>query len=66
MSEGFNIGDKVIYIPDFGKPEKGIVKSWNDGVIFVVYNCNEDWDNFQDYTGAATRPEDLMQGWRDD
>jgi len=38
---------------------KGRVKSWNDMWVFVVYYCDGDWDNFEDYTGCATRLEDL-------
>lgn len=44
------------------KDEAGRIKSWNDIFVFVVYNCDEDdedWDNYQNYTAAATKPEDL-------
>lgn len=27
--------------------------------VFVVYKCNDDWDNYQNYTGCATLREDL-------
>ena len=27
--------------------------------IFVVYNCAGEWDNYKDYTAAATKPNDL-------
>lgn len=43
-----------------GKRETGRIKSWNEKWIFVVYKCNEKWDNFKDYTAAATSPEDLI------
>lgn len=42
----------------FGE-EIGRIKSWNDRYIFVVYRCDKNWDRFQDYTGVATRPEEL-------
>ncbi len=41
------------------KDEAGRIKSWNDIFVFVVYKCGGDWDNYQNYTAAATRPEDL-------
>ncbi len=53
-----DIGKWVKYNDDF-KPEKGRIKSWNDKYIFVVYKCDHQWDRFQDYTGCATKPEDL-------
>lgn len=43
-----------------GKAEKGRIKSWNDKFIFIVYLCNNEWNRFQDFTGAATNPEDLI------
>ena len=54
-----DIGKAVIYDPGF-KSERGLIKSWNDKWIFVVYNCDNNWNNFTDYTAAATNPEDLM------
>jgi putative NIF3 family GTP cyclohydrolase 1 type 2 len=39
--------------------ETGRVKSWNDTYIFVVYKCDQQWERFQDFTGAATDPQDL-------
>lgn len=61
-------GDKVHYLPRHGAKENGIVKSVSpDGDrIFVVYKCNEDWDNYRDYTGCSTAPEDLHKGWVDE
>lgn len=53
-----DIGKWVMY--DSGhKSEKGRIKSWNDKYVFVVYHCGDDWDGWQNYTGVATRPEDL-------
>ena len=55
-----DIGKWVLYEPYAGKKEKGRIKSWNDKCIFVVYKCDSQWDKFQDYTGCATEPEDLI------
>ncbi len=54
-----DIGKWVLYTPSYGPTEKGRIKSWNDKWIFVVYTCAGEWDKFQDYTGAATDPENL-------
>ena len=55
-----DIGKWVEYRGSGGELEKGKIKSWNDRFIFVVYKCGEQWDNFQNYTGQATKPEDLF------
>lgn len=56
-------GTKVTYKTPY-KEEKGIVKSrCNSAYVFVVYNCAGDWDNYEDYTAAKTRVEDLVEGW---
>lgn len=55
-------GRWVTYTNGVGNRERGKIKSWNDKWIFVVYNYADDWDNYQDYTGAATRPTDLEWG----
>lgn len=55
-----DIGRWVIYRDSFDRrPEKGKIKSWNDKYIFVVYKCANEWGRFKEYTGVATRPEDL-------
>ena len=36
--------------------ETGRIKRWNEGLVFVVYACAHDWDNFMNYTGCATDP----------
>jgi len=56
-------GGRVIYRDSTGKTEEGRIKSWNDKWIFVVYNCDDNWNNYASYTAAATNPEDLE--WRD-
>ena len=54
-----DVGRWVVYKSGNGKPEKGRIKSWNEEWVFVVYHCDSQWDNFQDYTGGATFPRDL-------
>ena len=54
-----DIGKWVLYTPSHGASEKGRLKFWNDKWIFVVYTCCGEWDRFQDFTGCATKPEDL-------
>ena len=58
-------GDKVCYVTDYKPPENGVVKSISDTEhVFVVYNCDNDWDNYMNYTVARTRVSDLKQGWK--
>lgn len=57
-------GRTVWYKDGLGNWEMGIIKSWNDMVIFVVYPGDNDakkehWDR---YTAASTKPKDLH--WR--
>jgi hypothetical protein len=59
-------GDKVHYCPEYGKIENGIVKAIPTNGAFVVYHCNGDWDNYQDYTAQLTDIEDLREGWYED
>lgn len=55
-----DIGRWVTYHSAGGdKTEHGRIKGWNDNHIFVVYNWAAEQTNWQDYTGASTRPEDL-------
>ena len=37
--------------------EKGRIKSFNKNWIFVVFHCDDDWNNFENYTAAACAPE---------
>ena len=32
--------------------------------VRVVYNCNGNWDHYQDYTSALTNIIDLELGWQ--
>jgi hypothetical protein len=52
-------GRRVEYNNGFRK-ETGVIKSWNENVIFVVFKCDEDWGRYMHYTGCATNPEDLI------
>lgn len=56
-----DIGREVWYTPGYKEPEVGVLKSWNDKYIFVVYTGNNDdkRKNWQNYTAAATNPEEL-------
>lgn len=54
-----DVGREVSYTNGAGDTESGRIKRWNNKWIFVVYNCDENWSNYQDYTAAATSPEDL-------
>jgi hypothetical protein len=54
-----DVGKWVVYNPIVGASECGKIKSWNKEFIFVVYKCNKEWKRFKDFTGQATKPEDL-------
>lgn len=59
----FKKGDKVTYKTPF-KTERGIVKSLSsEGFVFVVYNCAEEWSDYENYTAARTAIKDLYPGW---
>jgi hypothetical protein len=56
-------GMKVTYKTEFAE-EKGILKSLSGNEhAFVVYNCNGDWDSYENYTAERTRICDLEEGW---
>jgi len=64
------IGTKVHYIPFEGAEksdyENGIVKSIPDHTntfVFVVYNCNGEWDKINNYTGCSNSLINLGLGW---
>ncbi len=54
-----DIGRWVRYADGARVPKLGRIKGWNDHWIFVVYSCDDNWLQFQSYTGAATDPADL-------
>ena len=51
----------VCYMPDYGGAEIGRVKGWNEKHVFVVYQCDGNWDRYEDYTGCATNMRDLKK-----
>jgi len=53
-------GRWVIYSKIAEQQRIGRIKSWNESHIFVVYKCDEDWDNYADYTAEATSVNDLI------
>ena len=72
------VGDKVCFQPahfqsdDF---ENGIIKEIPDFAldpksphgykcVRVVYHCNNNWDNYQNYTSALTHISSLSLGWK--
>ena len=65
-----DIGRWVEYTAPHGATERGRLKSWNSHFIFVVYKCGGEWTRFKNFTGAATKPDDLrfieMKGGSDD
>ena len=69
-----DVGRWVLYMPSgktasflsisfHGEVERGRVKSWNDKWVFVVYCLGQYAKFWQNYTGAATNPEDLEWVW---
>ena len=51
------IGDWVAYFDGNKPPEVGKVKSFsenNRNDVFVVYNCDNQWDEFENYTGVCS------------
>lgn len=67
MKNKFEVGRKVTYKPKHTKPEKGIIKSIaEDGkAYFVVYNCNDEWHRYKEFTAALTNERDLIAGWHE-
>lgn len=65
MLNKLEVGDYVTYVSN-NTYEIGRIKRFTEfkGFIFVVYYCNNDWDNYQDYTGILTNKDSLKIGWR--
>lgn len=62
----FKKGEKVTFIGRLDEiPQKGIVKgeSGQPGFVWVVYNCDGDWENYINYTSAITDKKHLFKGW---
>lgn len=67
----YKVGDKVQYKPFPECTEvqilNGIVKELplhTDKEIRVVFYCNDDWNNFMDYTSQLTPIDHLEFGWK--
>ncbi len=56
-----DIGRQVEYSPRKNHLEKGVIKSWNEKWIFVVYHCDDKWAKFQDYTVAMVSNKVFIQ-----
>ena len=54
-----DVGRWVLYTAPCGTLDVGRIKSWNDKYVFVTYECDGHWDNFEEYTGGSTNPKDL-------
>jgi len=49
------VGDWVVYYDGNKPPEVGKIKRFtNDGNAFVVYHCDNNWDDVENYTGASS------------
>lgn len=65
------VGDKVHYQPshyiESDKFENGIVKEIPEHTntsVRVVYNCLDDWENYENFTSCLTNLRDLNLGWK--
>jgi len=59
-------GDPVHVITPQGRKQNGIIKGFhnlNKEFAFVVYSCDNNWDNYKDYTGQLTDVKALKPGW---
>jgi hypothetical protein len=67
MAKEFYPGSKVAHVSPNGDIENGIIKEICDDpkFMFVVFNCNDDWDNYKDYTGQRCSIYNLVRGWRE-
>jgi len=65
MGMELTIGTKVHYTAPHGEKQNGVIKSHSDDLttVFVVFNCANDWENYQDYTGQSTKILALNPGW---
>jgi len=62
----YGIGEKVTFHYDDGRKSKGIVKALSDKkTVFVVYNCNGDWEHYYNYTGQGSDIGCLTEGWEE-
>jgi len=66
--QSLKLKQKVHYIPFKGcspsEYENGVIKSiQDDNHVFVVYHCNGEWENIENYTAARTEISQLRVGW---
>lgn len=54
-----DIGRVVLYRGYGDNNEVGRLKSFTEDSIFVVFKCAGLWNDYQNYTGQNTKPEDL-------
>lgn len=65
-TKGIKPGDTVTYTPHCPNPisKIGVVKSIADEThLFVVYHCNGDWKEYQNYTAQNTDIKYLTMTW---
>lgn len=60
-----NKGDYVHYVSPHGKKENGRLKRMNERDGFVVFHCDDQWDNYENYTAQACKLSNLREGWVD-
>jgi len=61
----YKIGEKVTFHCN-GTKSRGIVKALSDKkTVFVVYNCNGDWEHYYNYTGQGSDIGCLTEGWEE-
>lgn len=68
LARMFPIGDYVLYVPRhaMNNPnhpdcQRGRIKSHSEHGVFVVFKCDNDWNNFRDYTAQLTEVSDLLR-----
>lgn len=57
------VGVWVEYTPYPGRKEIGRIKWWNvkcSTWVFVVFKCDDNWEDFANYTAAMTNRDDLI------
>lgn len=64
-SKPIEVGDYVDYVPfpgcDVEQIKRGRVKSIQDSNhYFVVYNCNNEWNNYKNYTAQRTHINNIL------
>ena len=66
-TEGLLPGSTVMYRKaSTAAPQRGVVKEVIDNQhAFVVYHCNNEWEQFRKYTGQHTNVKYLSEGWPD-